>query len=173
VARDDVRERAVAGLRCEAAPDLHRQSAVGGEHARHLPKRTDPIGEVHERRLTEHDVEGRRLEGKARHVGAVPLELRPDAPRDLEHALVQVDTGDSAAATQPVGGFTSDDARPTGDIEHRLPRLRVRGVQQVRRPFAEQGGDELSLVQLGRLRRQLKGLGRLAHGPPPRLSMSA
>ncbi len=142
----DVGERAIGSGALQGRPDGDREPPAGRQHAPHLAQCSQPVGQIHQGELADHGVEAARLEGQVAGVALAPVDLRPDAARDGEHAVVEVEARDAAFGAGPLGGLARQDAGAAGDVEHPVAGPDRGRLGDRRRPLAEQRGHEFLLV---------------------------
>jgi hypothetical protein len=159
----DVHEYRVTAGVIERRPGGDRKTTLWRESAPHLAEGVDAFGEVHERELTDHDVEARILERKRRRIAMAPFDLRLSPRRDRQHPLVQIEADNMTLSPHSPTGLAGEHARPAADIENSVTRPDCRGVGNRAGPSAKDRRHETGLVDLGGFRRDLPAFG-LGHG---------
>src|SRR5262249_37141255 len=145
-------------------PHAQRKTAAVGKHAAHLPQRERFVGKELEALLTKNHVEARIVEPKIKRAALEPFDRRPNGGRerscDADHSRIEIDTNNASGGTDTLRRDAGDDAGPTSYIQDALARRRGRGVNQKRRPRAEEIASGAALVAFGSLVAQLELLVR-------------
>ena len=133
------RPRQEARIFLEPVPYIEDEKAVRPEHSHHFPQRLFPVFEEGQPELAQHAIETgivvrQRFRGRL-----IPLDLRRFRFRDFQHSRVDIDTGYRAPGADSIIGGNRNQPGSTGDIEHRMPMLYIRGVYDHRRPFCKHG----------------------------------
>ena len=159
------RNGAKAACRCNSLGTMQADRASPLHDSAHLAHRCGAVRDEHQHHLAEHDVEGLLVERKRARVASAPVEVGLDTAGNRQHGLVQVDTGDGADRADELGSGPGDDAGAASDVEHGLAGGDGRGGAKDRCPLGEEGRDELRLVTLCSLDRDLKRLDGFGHVP--------
>ena len=93
--------------------------------------------------------------GRSQSVAVAPVDLRPQAPRHRQHALIQVEPGHAARRRHAGGGLARQDAGSAADVEHAVARCDRGDVGELGRPLGEDGGNEVAFIGDGSVVGQL------------------
>ena len=160
-------ERVADGMMisADALPHTERKTAAVVEHAAHLPQRERLVGKELESLLTQNHIEARILQPQVERAALEPFDRCADRSRkrarNPDHSRIQINTDHASAGTDALRRDAGDDASPASNVQHALPGCRASGVDQRRRPGAEDISGGTALVTLGGLVAELELFARV------------
>jgi hypothetical protein len=146
----DVDQESICRLSVQRRPHQVGHGCLLAGDSGHLPEGLGRVGEEHQSRLTQHDVEHCIGEGQCTGVTLSPLDLAGCAAGHREHRLVQIDADDCSYAGQALRRHSGNDTGAARDVEDSITWVHGGGIHQNGCPLAEQGRNESRLVRLGR-----------------------
>lgn len=103
--------------------------------------------------MTEDNIKGRIWEGYGCRILFLPIDRRPDGGRHaachVEHAGIDIESHNVTRRAGDSRGLPGHHAGATGDIEDALTMTYCRYCDEVLRPLAHEGGDNIALIGFG------------------------
>jgi len=133
------------------AEDVEANAAPRLQHPVHLPGRPLPIGEEHDRLLTQHGVElgvgNRKLESAALQELDL-VEVGRCVSRDLDHGCVQLDARYATESANTKGGVARYDSCSARHIQNVVTRLQSNPINEIFRQGHAVDGHHVALIGL-------------------------
>ena len=100
--------------------------------------------------------------GSAERIALTPIDLRADAARHREHALIAIEPGDLLGQFDPISCRTRKHAGPAADVEHAVTSVYTCRLSDLLCPLADERGNKEPLINFGRIVGDLE-VGRFRH----------
>jgi hypothetical protein len=143
----------------QRAEDTQHHPAARDEDATHLPQGPGAIRKELEPELAQDCVERGIREGHVQDAGLGPANGCTRETRqgtgNREHRGVEIKPNDHTLGTDLFGSQARHDPGATGDVKHALIGLERSAADQIGCPDAGDRRDEIALIELGRVARQL------------------